>query len=883
MKTGDKVKVLRKAANNEIFNGITWTNTWAPEMDNCVGKIYTIVTDRGMSGVKINTSASGLGQDFLFPVWVLELVTAEIETGSEAKAKLQKLFDSFEEGYRVTVEVKPLIVERRFTCIEDTPQLGADEVGTVEVLDKDDFTIQVNDAWYPVEWVMKSEKASKLQDLFDTFESGDKVTLKEAELILDRDFNCSFGDLSSITLSVDDVDECDYTIQIGGEWYPVEWVTKSDAEDTISKSDLQALYDALEEEYQDKHVKITPGPLLYHRSLNFEVVEQSVEGKIQDLDAADYSIEVNGGYYPVEWATVIETDDSMTRKRLKEFLQTFSEGDFVRISNLDPVDRHDAYGDTENLDSTCIGSVHQITTIDLRDLTVEIDTNDWLNAEWIEKYEPVEKVTEKTFEELKAKCQTFSEGEEVVVDNLHDATRSNRMIKSTDGSMDRMIGKSYTIDKIDLSDCSIRLGQFWFNVEWIEKKPVADVAPPANDIEAIKPVLEVGDYVKILNNDSSVHQQLMDKYVGRVGKITARGIASIEVDFSELLDLHQGGRNHGTYWYWPESALLKVDGPEKLESVTHATVEMKNTFAVGDRVILFQKPDMTKIHNVLRLDDYVGKKGTVGGIHDVDGRVRVDFADGWRWFIYTEDLKLAELEPVTEVNPTKLTDIQDTVLSACFRIGDKVVVSSRPDPANNIPSVVARYMQKATVLDTGGSQADRIRVIFDDGYEVYVCISDLSLDTEKAESVPLPILHAGDKVLLSKGLKCINTVVNISGHTHSMILVRNESNGLNQLVNATEISRIYRFAVGDLVKIIPNDSRLAAFCARHPYAQVTEINNDSSVNLIVLGEEVNNVSLNSLVSIDNIPVPIEALEELSQEFDSILAEPVETVSRKRRL
>lgn len=72
-KTGDLVKVTRKAENNEYG----WPNTWTKEMDNFIGKIHKVLRD---DHLLVGVLLSNEHRDFRFPWFVLERLEIRTKT-----------------------------------------------------------------------------------------------------------------------------------------------------------------------------------------------------------------------------------------------------------------------------------------------------------------------------------------------------------------------------------------------------------------------------------------------------------------------------------------------------------------------------------------------------------------------------------------------------------------------------------------------------------------------------------------------------------------------------------------------------------------------------------------------------------------------------------
>jgi hypothetical protein len=64
IKIGDKVKVLRRAENNEEG----WRNSWEKEMDNSIGKILKVTNDSEECGFELDDCM----QNFEYPYFILE-------------------------------------------------------------------------------------------------------------------------------------------------------------------------------------------------------------------------------------------------------------------------------------------------------------------------------------------------------------------------------------------------------------------------------------------------------------------------------------------------------------------------------------------------------------------------------------------------------------------------------------------------------------------------------------------------------------------------------------------------------------------------------------------------------------------------------------------
>jgi len=90
-KKGDKVRVLRKAASHE--NG--WRNAWTAEMNDAVGKTGTVLFVIPQD-LDVTVEISGIGHNFGYPVFVLELVK---DTPAPAETQLR-----FTVGQRVIIK-----------------------------------------------------------------------------------------------------------------------------------------------------------------------------------------------------------------------------------------------------------------------------------------------------------------------------------------------------------------------------------------------------------------------------------------------------------------------------------------------------------------------------------------------------------------------------------------------------------------------------------------------------------------------------------------------------------------------------------------------------------------------------------------------------------
>lgn len=66
IKTGDKVRIVRKARDNE--GG--WDNNWAPSMSDAVGEVGCVIEDPSASGIRVETDDCS----FAYPYFVLEKV-----------------------------------------------------------------------------------------------------------------------------------------------------------------------------------------------------------------------------------------------------------------------------------------------------------------------------------------------------------------------------------------------------------------------------------------------------------------------------------------------------------------------------------------------------------------------------------------------------------------------------------------------------------------------------------------------------------------------------------------------------------------------------------------------------------------------------------------
>ena len=68
LKVGDKVKVLRKAKDNELG----WNNRWVDDMKNWVGEINEVINFNATSGIRVYSSERK--DSWNFPFFVLEKV-----------------------------------------------------------------------------------------------------------------------------------------------------------------------------------------------------------------------------------------------------------------------------------------------------------------------------------------------------------------------------------------------------------------------------------------------------------------------------------------------------------------------------------------------------------------------------------------------------------------------------------------------------------------------------------------------------------------------------------------------------------------------------------------------------------------------------------------
>jgi len=85
IKEGDKVRVIRKVS--DMADG--WQCTWEPRMDDCVGKEFIVLKDRGEVGFRLDTLEM-CEFFYAFPYFVLELVT---ETESIKSDIIQSIMD----------------------------------------------------------------------------------------------------------------------------------------------------------------------------------------------------------------------------------------------------------------------------------------------------------------------------------------------------------------------------------------------------------------------------------------------------------------------------------------------------------------------------------------------------------------------------------------------------------------------------------------------------------------------------------------------------------------------------------------------------------------------------------------------------------------------
>ena len=93
IKVGDRVKVLRSAAGNEMG----WFNSWDSGMDAAIGKEFIITEDRGVSGFHI----PDIG--YRFPFFVLE----KVSSADDLPASITEAIESGDFGCR-TESVKNL-------------------------------------------------------------------------------------------------------------------------------------------------------------------------------------------------------------------------------------------------------------------------------------------------------------------------------------------------------------------------------------------------------------------------------------------------------------------------------------------------------------------------------------------------------------------------------------------------------------------------------------------------------------------------------------------------------------------------------------------------------------------------------------------------------
>lgn len=93
IEVGDTVRVLRKVYGREMG----WGTSWTSNMDQCVGKTFTVKKVDGMSGFNLGTKEL-CGVDYWYPFFVLELV-------SKAKKviKVVKYYD--EKGTDITERI----------------------------------------------------------------------------------------------------------------------------------------------------------------------------------------------------------------------------------------------------------------------------------------------------------------------------------------------------------------------------------------------------------------------------------------------------------------------------------------------------------------------------------------------------------------------------------------------------------------------------------------------------------------------------------------------------------------------------------------------------------------------------------------------------------
>lgn len=134
---GDKVKVVRKANDNEMG----WDNDWVEDMDGCVGKVLTIIEDRGILGWRLDGGRC-------FPTFVLQKVdpspvTEEIviKEGSAivngkvlTKEDIGKLYYRVVRGGKRVKKNKKTVVDNRVPLVpvHNPDNLMPEQYGAVE-------------------------------------------------------------------------------------------------------------------------------------------------------------------------------------------------------------------------------------------------------------------------------------------------------------------------------------------------------------------------------------------------------------------------------------------------------------------------------------------------------------------------------------------------------------------------------------------------------------------------------------------------------------------------------------------------------------------------------------------------------------------------------
>lgn len=80
LQVGDKVKILRKAEDNELG----WNNYWTPTMTGNVGRVGTIIATNNDSPYGLGISIKFIGgQQYSYPFYVLELVEKYVAPNPE--------------------------------------------------------------------------------------------------------------------------------------------------------------------------------------------------------------------------------------------------------------------------------------------------------------------------------------------------------------------------------------------------------------------------------------------------------------------------------------------------------------------------------------------------------------------------------------------------------------------------------------------------------------------------------------------------------------------------------------------------------------------------------------------------------------------------------